>query len=349
MLGLVPIGRLADSVGTRQILISLYISRGLCFLAYPFLPNATVFYVVAFLTGIGEWGVGPVQRSLVGAIGGPEAAVRTLAIIGTVRNIGFGVGAILGTVGLAFHSTTLYAAIILADALTFLLAAALMRRLPKSADAVHVSRAGATLARVPNGRFMVLAALNGVLFLHSIVLSVGIPLWLATKTEAPPALIGVVIVINTVIATVIQVPATRRVVSLAAGARRQLWAGAALAVSCVLLAPTASLRSWSLVVVVLASVLALTFAEIWQSIGAWKISLDLSPENARTQYLSVYDLGTSVASALGPLALGAVVIAHGAMGWLTLGAVMLLCGTAVAVIVGVASPGRERIAGGKQG
>lgn len=334
-LGLVPVGWLADRIGGKRAVVALYLWRGCCFAVYPFVRGPEAFFVVAFLIGIAEWGGGPVIQSIVGAVEGNDSRVRTMAVIASVRNIGFSIGAVLTTLAVATDDVRAFSALVFADAVTFFAAAVLLSRLPATANSTTSSRrVSRPDIRVHDPPFLALAALNGVLFLHSILLTIGLPLWIATSTSAPPSLIGVVVVLNTVLVIALQVRLSRGSRDLRSAARRQHWAGWCLAACCLLIALTGGAGGVVLAVLIIAATVALTLGEIWQSVGAWSLSYALAPERQRAYYLSVYELGTSGASALGPVLLTWAVLDNGDRGWLGLAAFFVLTGLAVALIAG---------------
>ncbi|MCT9008471.1 MFS transporter [Streptomyces sp. NPDC054766] len=334
-LGMVPVGRLADRIGGKRAIVVLYSWRGVCFVVYPFAREPGVFFVVAFLIGIAEWGGGPIVQGIVGAVEGEQTRVRTMAVIASVRNVGFSLGAVLASVALVANSATAFAGLVFADAATFFAAAVLLSRLPAAANATTGrQRAGKSVMKVHNPLFLALAGLNGVLFLHSILLTVALPLWVVTKTEAPSVVVGAVVVLNTVLVIVLQVRLSGGSSDLPSAARRQQWSGWCLAGCCLLLALSARTGPvWATVLIVAATV-ALTLGEIWQSVGAWRLSYALAPEDQRGYYLSVYELGTSGISAAGPALLTWSVIGTGDVGWAGLAACFVLTGLAVVVIAG---------------
>jgi MFS family permease len=336
LLGTPIIGRLADRIGPKRGLVALYGWRGACFVLYPFADTPVLFYAVAFLVGFAEWSSGPLTQSLVGTISTGDRRVRTMAVIGSVRNVGFTGGALLATGAVAAGDPRFYTFLVLADALTFFAAAVMLARLPLvAATPVGESAktpATAAVAMVRDVRFLVLTGLNGILYLHSILLTVGLPLWISTRTSTPLAVVGVVVVVNTVMVIVLQVPLSRGVEGLRPSARRQLWAGWLLGACCVLVAFTPNVSATWAVVLVLAAVVAMTLGEIWQSIGAWGISYALSPEHRRSTYLSVYHLGLTGSSVVGPALITFAVIDVGPVGWLGLGAAFVLTGFAVSLI-----------------
>ncbi|MGQ4485703.1 MFS transporter [Streptomyces sp. 372A] len=339
-LGMVPTGRLADRIGGKRALVALYLWRGACFCVYPFAREPEVFYVVAFLIGVAEWGGGPIVQGIVGTVEGDAARVRTMAVIASVRNVGFSAGAVLASLVLALDDTTAFSALVLADALTFFAAAAVLTRLPAAAN-VRSPRArdGRAPTRVRDPRFLALAFLNGVLFLHSVLLAAALPLWIATRTEAPTWVIGGVVVLNTALVILLQVRLSGGADDLRNAARRQRWAGWCLAACCLLTALTARVGPVAATVLVAAATLVLTLGEIWQSVGAWRLSYALSPPESRAYHLSVYELGTSAASAVGPALITWAVAGNGTTGWAALAAGFAVAGSAVVVIAAGAARG----------
>jgi MFS family permease len=341
----VPVGRLADRFGSKRILVALQVWRGLGFLAYPFVQDFTMFLVVACLIGAGEWAIGPVVQAVVGAAEEGDSQVRTMAAMTTVRNVGFTIGALLATLVIASNSTTGYRALVLADAASFFVAAAMLARLPlarETASGRH-ERAEQPTVRVRDPRYLLLTALNGVLYLHTVLLTIGLPLWIASHTRAPAALVGAVVVLNTVLAIALPVLLSRGADEVVPAASRQRRAGWCLAACCVLIGVTGQLGPVAASALALGAVVALTLGEIWQSVGAWGLSYGLSPESQRNYYLSVYSLGATGATVVGPILVTFAVIRGGAAGWLCLAGVFVVAGLAVPAIARGHAPAARRL------
>lgn len=333
LLGTVPIGRLADRLGSKRILVVLHLWRGCCFTAYPFVGGVRTFLVLSFAIGIAEWSIGPIVQSVVGA-GEPDSSrVRTMAALTAIRNIGFTIGAVLATLVLAIGSHGLYSGLVFTDAGSFFVAAWLVARLPIPVTArPRRSRADRGGTRLPGSRYLLLTVLNGVLYLHTILLSVGVPLWVATRTSAPRAVVGIVVVVNTVLAIVLQVPLGQKVAGVRDAASRQRRAGWSLAACCLLAALSDAAGPVPAAALVLLAAVALTLGEIWQSVGAWGLSFYLAPEESRGYYLSVYNLGLTGATVVGPALVTFAVIQVGVIGWLGLAAVFTVVGLGVVVV-----------------
>lgn len=336
-LAMIPVGLLADRISGKRTIVALYLWRGCCFTAYPFARQPAVFFTLAFLIGAAEWSGGPVIQGIVGVLEGSDARVRTMAMIFSVRNVGFSVGAVLATVVLATRNLYAFSGLVFADAATFFVAAALLARLPAATNKAGrgqrrtVKRQG---PRVRDPRFLVLSALNGVLFLHTVLLSVGLPLWIATRTTAPPAIIGAIVVLNTIMVIFLQVPLSRGSSGLRSAAHRQNWAGCCLAACCLMIALTTGAGSALSAILAIAAAVALTLGEIWQGVGAWRLSYALAPTDQRTYYLAVYELGKTAASAVGPALITWAVIGNRAVGWASLGAIFVMTGLVIVLITG---------------
>jgi len=342
LLGTVPVSRLADRVGRKPVLVGLYVWRGLCFAALPFVRGPADFFVLAFAIGVAEWSGGPLVQSLVGAVDEASGRVATMAAIFSIRNVGFTVGALLAAAAITTNNTTTFTVLVLLDAVTFFLAAALLLRLeapphrgPRRAVEHPAGAApGRAALRAWDPRLLALTALNGVLYLHTVLLGVVLPLWIATRTSAPPATIGALVVLNTLIAVALQVPLSRGLDTATAAAHRQQWAAWALAASCLLVALTVWTGSWwAAAALIVAAAVALSLGEIWQAAGAWRLSFALAPAEQRSYYLGVYELGISASSAVGPALLTwTIVDSGGAGGWFGLAAVFVVTGLAIVLI-----------------
>ena len=333
MLGLIPIGRLADRWGSKRMLIALNLWRGGCFAAYPFVTGPVSFFVVSFAIGLAEWSVAPVVQALIGTAEEGQSRVRTMATMGSIRNAGFTIGALLATVVVAVGSSRSYNAMVFLDAASYFVAAGMVLRLvvPTAAGPVRGDRARLRY-RLHDNRYLVLTVLNGLLYLHTVLLAVGVPLWVATRTSAPRAVVALVLVVNTAVVIVGQVPLSRGSDDPQRAARRQQWSGFSLAACCLLVGLTGHTNAWITTGLVVLAVGALSLAEMWQSIGGWGISYAYAPAEQLSYYLSVYNLGITGAVIVGPVLLTLAVIPAGLPGWLMLAAVFVAGGTAVVLV-----------------
>lgn len=333
MLGLIPVGQLADRWGSKRMLIALNLWRGACFAAYPFVRGPVSFCIVSFAIGLAEWSVAPVVQALIGTAEEGESRVRTMATMGSIRNAGFTIGALLATLVVALGTSRSYNALVFLDAASYLLAAGMVLRLVVPAGRRPTRSDRARLRyRLHDNRYLALTVLNGLLYLHTVLLSVGVPLWVATRTSAPRAVVALILVVNTAVVILGQVPLSRGSDDPHRAARRQQWSGFSLAGCCLLVGLTGYTNAWATTGLVVLGVVALSLGEMWQSIGGWGISYAFAPAEQLSYYLSVYNLGLTGATIIGPVLLTLAVIQTGVLGWLALAAVFVATGTAVVAV-----------------
>lgn len=339
----VPIGWLADRIGDSRALILLQVWRGCAFLVYPFVTNFKMFLVIAGLIGMVEQAVGPILQSVAGATAGKRSLVGAMAVIAAVRNVGYTVSAVIATVVISMASPHAYTSFAIANALALFGSALLLSRLRMQNRARRATErtrpASPLLVPLKDIRFLLLSLANGILYQHVPILSVALPLWIVTRTNAPRSLVGVALAVNTVLAVALQVRLSRGGESATGAGRKQRAAGVALALFSAITAATASIGPREAAVLLLMAMVPLTLGELWQSVGGWGISYSLAPEAQRTYYLSVYQLGATVLTVAGPALLSTAVVGAGAAGWLVLGSVFLLVGLAVPLLARV--PGKE--------
>ncbi|RPD93843.1 MFS transporter [Pseudomonas monteilii] len=264
----VPIGRIADRLGAARVLAVLQVWRMLGFLIYPFVNDFYAFLLIACFIGCVEQAVWPIIQTLVGAAVKSDAYVKTMSKVAIVRNVAYmiaaGVFAIV--VGVA-SSPNAVIGLLIANALAFLISAVLLvvAKLPQAAAREQVESALAAVAAHPlkNLNFLSLSLCNGILSLHQAVMTIAVPLWLLTKTQAPKALIGLILVVNGIMAITLQLMFSKRGNEVVHAARKHLYAGITLALSCAMVAMTTADQSPYLAAgILLLGCVVMTFGEL---------------------------------------------------------------------------------------
>ena len=327
-------GALADRSGPRGTLVTLNLLRAAGFLAYAGVDGFGSFLAVTVLLGLVEKAMSPVTVAVVSGALEETRRVHTLAVLRSTRNLGLTLGTLLSSLALLAPGRVGLVAVVVGNAVTFALAALLLAFVPQRSGERIAARAlpgWRLLARRP--RFLAITGLNGFLALHSAVLVLGVPLWTVAVLGLPAPVAPLLIAINTVLAVLLQVRFSRgcEAPGPAAGALRR--AGLALATMAALLGVAALLPRPAALVAVALAVLALTAAELWQSAGGWGVSLLLSPEHARSRFLTVFTLGTSAADAVGILLVTGVLLRTGWAGWLVVAVLFALGGLVAARLV----------------
>ncbi|EGG48663.1 membrane transport protein [Streptomyces griseoaurantiacus M045] len=324
-LATVPLGVLTDRWGARRMLMVYQLWRAVWFAVLAFVHGPIAFVLVSALLGLVERAVSPASQAVVSVAVPGKDRTRTMATMRSVRNIGFSLGAVLTTPLLATGSTAAYRTIVLADAASFVLAVVLLARLRVETAPPPVRRGGLSFLRgFGDRRYLALTAVSCVLAVHMSVLAVALPLWTVRETDAPDALVPVLVVLNTVLAVVFQVPLAKGAEREDGGSRAMRLAGLALIGSCAVFAAAAApLGAVLACAVLLAATVLLTAGELWHSIGAWELSYKYAPEHRKAEYLSIFALGNSVQDVLGPPLITVVVLGWGGAGWAVLGALLL--------------------------
>ncbi|MGF7235300.1 MAG: MFS transporter [Frankia sp.] len=326
-----PLGRLADQVGPRRMLIALNLWRAAGFVSYVFVHDFVAFLVVATFLGAPEQANYSVNQALSEQVVGPEKRIALVARVRAVYNIGFTGGALLAAVAISQGSRPAFYSLMIGNAVTFVLAAAALPhvhlRIPDAGAPPAPAPAGPRgrrLTAVRDGRYVAVAAVNAVMALHMSLLSIGIPLWVTLHTDAPNALVGPLLVVNTVLAIALQVRVSRGTDSVEGSVTAMRRAGWALALCCALFAVAGELPATAAVVVLILAIVAETFGELFQSAGGWGLSYGLAPGHSRTEYLATFNLGSSAQFVLGPTIVTVGVVDQGVIGWAALGAAFLL-------------------------
>ncbi|WP_328426235.1 MFS transporter [Streptomyces sp. NBC_00443] len=322
----VPLGRLADRRGARGTAVLLALATGLAVASFVVVGGFVPFVLAACGYAAAQSGLAAARQALLAGL--VPAAERTglLAHLQSTLNAGLAVGAGLG--GLALHAGTraAYLGVFALDAVSFLLCAGLLMRLPAVPRPALVPvplqkrRSTGVLRDRP---YALVALLNTILLLRLPLLSLVLPLWITRRTEAPAWLVSALFVLNTGAVMLFQVRAARGVTGLGTATRAVRRAGWVMLAACVVFALSAGASLWVAVGVLVVGAVLQVVAELGQSAGSWQLSFDLAPEGRVGEYQGLFGTGVTVARTLGPLLLTALLVEWGTPGWLLLGGAML--------------------------
>lgn len=339
----IPVGVLGDRLRPRRLLVLFQFWRAGCLVALVFVSGVVSFTIVAAFMAIAETATPSLTQAVVAAAVDGENRARNMAILRSTRNIGFSAGALLAAPLIAAGSLAAIQGIMLGDALSFVLAALVLARVPLARVPSVKRRAGliTTLRSFHDWRYARLAALNSVLTLHMTVLVFGIPLWLIRATSAPAGLVAVLVLLNTVMAVMLQVPFSKHA-AVPGGAARMLRLTGVMLAGCSLAIGAAEYVSPLAAAgfLVLATVL-MSFGEIWQAAGAWELSYRYADPEREVQYLAVFSLGVAAQNIYGPALVTVVVIGAGTAGWAGLALIFLAAAFLARPVAAALGNGKE--------
>jgi MFS family permease len=327
----VPVGWLADRYGPRPVAIAAGLVTAAAIAAFLLVQGPVAFTVVCCLYAAAQTGSGAARQALLAAV--VPAAERTAvrARIQALGNAGIGVGAAVGGLALLVDRPAAFAAVFALDAVGFVAAALVLRRLPAVQSEPVAGPARAAVLR--DGPYALVTLLQAIMLLYMPMLSVVVPLWIATHTAAPAWMVAALFVVNTAGVVLLQVRAGRRVRGIPSAGRVVRQAGILLAAACAAFAAAALGASpWVAGAILLVAAVLQVFGEVLLSAGGWQLSFDLAPAERQGQYQGFFAMASSVARAAGPLLLTAVVLTGGVTGWLALAVVFAAAGAATAPV-----------------
>lgn len=334
-------GYAADRWGADRVQALAHAVQGLALFAFVFATGWLTFTMVACIA-VGGSGLQASAKAALQAqwFTGPER-VGVRARLRVVTNVFIGLGTCLAGGALVVGTHDAYR---LTMALTGLLTAAgtaplvgLRSRTPGLAQrlAVHVDEAGTRVrgsSPLRDRTYMSSAALNAVIAMQFGLQSVGVPLWVATRTVAPTVVISVLLIINTVFVALFQVRAARGTHEIGLAGRAVRRGSLLLAAACVLFGTADRLAAVAAVAVLLLGGLLASWAEVLCEGGGWGLAFELADPRSAGAYQGLSQSGYALANMLSPLVVTAVAVNRGLPGWALLAAVFAAAGVAVAAV-----------------
>jgi len=323
----IPLGRVADHHGPREIYRLLLIVEALASLGFAFCSNVwQVMVVASAVAACSQGGVG-VSAGLITQLAADGDQIDLLARIRACSHAGQAVGAALGAVVIGIDARAGYLAAIALNAATFLIFAADISRVQPVAALPTIAglpRFGA-LRDIP---FTTLARICGALCLCWGLMSSALPLWIADDTHAPHALSAAIVFCSTVAIALLQTVFSRTFNTPSAAAKAALRSGLSLAACCVLLALSAGPAAIPATGLLLCAGAAHIFGELWFIAASRGFSVPLMDARRPAEYLSVFAAGEALAIMLAPALMTAIIIPNHTAGWCGLALLFALAGIA---------------------
>jgi MFS family permease len=327
-------GRLVDAVGPRPVIVVANLVRAACFLgllAIGDLVGLLIVSVISHYAGDAFWTANGV---LIARVVRPDEHRRWFAFQSSLRNIGMGMGALATALILALvQRTDAYVAFVLANAASYVVAAALLwswegartARCEPDRDTSEKAR-GWLRAALADRTFRSLALTNVVFVIGAMAPGLLWTYYAVDLMSGPAWLPGVVFGINMAIAAGLQLPVSR--IAESASPVMSLYSGlAGWALSFGLLAAMAWGAPIDVAVGFLAMVLIYSFGEILVGATIGALTARVAPDHARGRYLGVYQLTWTVSTIVAPVTLMTLSGVGPALPW-----AVLALATAMAVV-----------------
>ncbi|MCZ7460339.1 MFS transporter [Streptomyces sp. WMMC940] len=330
----VPLGHLADRTGVRRSAVIFFACAALAVGSYLFVRSFPLFVLSASLYAVAQRSGSAAQQALLAGVVPKEQLTKVRAVLQASYNAGLSVGAALGGIVLLFDSRGAYLAAFALNSAAFAMAALVLSRVPSVPPSPAPAKGEKPQPVYKDRPYVAISLLNLVLVLHVPLIDVALPLWIVGHTEAPPWVLSVMFIINTLAVVFFQVRVARGVTGLTSAARYVVRGALLLGASCVVFAFSGSGGSaWTAVLLLVAAAAVQTMGEMVQMAGTWEISFGLAPDGKHGQYQAFFGSGLTIAEIVGPLALTGLLVYWGAPGWILLGALFVAAGLATVPVV----------------
>ncbi|AIG74891.1 MULTISPECIES: MDR family MFS transporter [Amycolatopsis] len=326
-------GRLIDRFGPGRMVITANLIRAVTFTGYVFADEAWHLVVLAAVTFWGEGMFWPSTGALVAQVADDGQRARWYAMERALRNVGIGLGGLLGAAMVAWGGTAGYTAIVLVNAASFVVAAVLVASWRAPAGTPRETEPEAA----PAGGYRKVFAdriFRGVLVtvfvfaLCDLALTVLLSAYVLDGLKLPAWQPGVLFTVNTVLIVLAQTVVSRRVERRSMPRTLRLSA-AVWAISFALFALVPTGESTAAFLVLALAMIVFTCAELLQAPTSSALTVAIAPARLRGRYLGLEELVWSAARVIAP-AMFTWLLSHGpALPWLVL---IGFCGVAIVVL-----------------
>ncbi|SCL71891.1 MFS transporter [Micromonospora chersina] len=339
VLASVPLGVLMDRAGVRLLWIASAILEALAFASYPFVRGLAGFLiVVAVLAAVHSLSRVAVQVYSLAAFP-PAERVRAQAYQRTALNVGFTLGGAAAGLAMAFDTVLAYQTMVWGTAAVVGLCIIVVARLPRldapAPESALARKRGRSFRLLRDPSVLSVSGLAGALHANEAILSLLLPLWIISRTDAPTPMVATLFVLNAVLVVVFQVRTSRGAETAGGAARALRHGGLFTALACLLFGATIWTADIATIAVLVAGTVALTLGEMTNAVGAWGTVSALSPPERRGEYIGVFELGDRLQRLSAPVAFVALALGTGggAWGWLVIAGVFVVAASLIGVTV----------------
>ncbi|HEX5090133.1 MAG TPA: MFS transporter [Nocardioides sp.] len=326
------IGSIVDRVGAKQVLLAGNVLQGIGFVAYlvsdSFLA-VTLWTVVVTVGRTAFWGS---YGNIVAAISVPGEREKWFGFLGALRNVGFAVGGLVSGVAITIGTQAAYAAVVVANAVSYGIAFLLLLAVPATERTRHEAQPGSWATVLRDRPYRVLWCTQLAFSTSMMVLNFAMPVYATKVLGLPGWVTGAVFTINTIMVGLGQGLAVRAMTG------RVRWrilvvANLFFAVSYVALLGASAVGVTVGVVIVLASAVIYTLGELTGGPVTSALAAEAAPEHLRGRYLSLIQLAWNASGTVTPVAFAWLLDRGATPLWLVLLGLAAL-GTFVSALLG---------------
>ena len=323
------VGVVIDRIGGRATLAVALVLLAIGFGSFPLIHEPWHAFLAATIAGLGNAGFWPSQSALLAGLTPPARRHGAFALQRVSRNLGIGLGGVVGGLIATTANPTSFTVLFLLDAATFLVFVAALAFVPEPVlpkEDGDRTRAG-RYADVLRDR-----ALVGLVVLNVLFVAAGyaqfelLPVFAKNEAGVTETGIGLIFLANTLVIVLAQLP-----LSKALEGRRRM---ASLAVMCALWAAAwiivfvGGLRLETVAAAAAFGLAAIVFGlgECFQGPVQGALVADLAPPRLRGRYMAVSTISWDIGFIVGPAVGGFVLQAEPLALWPLAAAVCLIAG-----------------------
>ncbi|MEU7293059.1 MFS transporter [Streptomyces exfoliatus] len=322
-MGSMPVGGWAvDRFGARPVRLTLYLIRGLGFLAFPLGTTLPVFALVATLTAAGAQAFPATQQALIGELAQGEHRDRLMALARSINNAGLGVGGLLAAGLVQLGGDQGFLAVAWLNATTFFVAAlfALRIRSPHSSRSRTGRQRSGYRAVLRDRPYAGLTLANFLIALGYSALSVLLPVYAVNQFGLPASVAGPLFAVNTALCAFAGVPVGRLGRRFARRTRVAAVGALVFATAFLGYALLGGMPRQGVMVGLVGLLILYTIGELVHSPSAGALSVSAAPAETRGRYLATYQLSWALSQTLAPSLFTGLLVVDGRLPWLVLAA-----------------------------
>ena len=196
------VGVVIDRVGPRNLVVGAQFAQGLAFAGFFFGRSLWLLFLCALVTTVGQRVFWSSIFSLLTDISDPGDRDRWFGLGGMMQAAGFGLGALAAGALLTFDGDRPFLIAMAVNAVTFFIAGVLLLRI----HGAHTRTAAEDIGGAPLLRkdkaFLVLIGANTILALCTMLMGIGLPVYVSEVLPAPKWIVGVLLAgVSVVLAT----------------------------------------------------------------------------------------------------------------------------------------------------
>ncbi len=328
------VGRIVDRIGPRPMVIAGQLLQAAGFFLYLGVAGPVSLFLAALTEAVGVRAYWSSVFALIVEQADDQARDQWFARAGMIRAAGTGAGTVLAGVLLAFASQHAYWAMVLTDAVSFVVAAVIIglfvRGTRRPSGAPIRQSPGGTGSLLRDRTYLALIAVNIPFNICTVFLAVALPVYVTRGLHAPGWAVGAFFTITTVAVATGTAEATRRARRRTSRGGAMAWGGRLWAAWCAAAAMAVLLPRGPLLVGYLALVMLLwATAEMLHGPASNALCAQAAPQGARGTYLAAFQYSFATADMVTPGLFGVLYGVDRVLPWVAVGCLALTASVVV--------------------